>query len=163
MTPFQDPNAIPTTVVYSKKSGFTPPTSQKLKQQAAQLQQMDDVEGKVIGPIPSEDMQAAQTVVTFNVGSDGWNKMPGIGKKIHKIAGIDGGTVYSPAAAARPSTPPSRSPAGQQPAARGAAGGDPPAAPHLPQPGALGPADLLGGRRAGHSLGLIYFLAKDVT
>ena len=55
---------------------------------------MDDVVGKVIGPIPSKDMQAAQTVVTFNVGSNGWNKMPGIGDKIHKIATIDGGTVY---------------------------------------------------------------------
>ena len=64
-----------------------------MKDQAAQLQEMDDVEGKVIGPIPSKDGQAAQTVVTFNLGSDGWNKMPDIGDDIHKIAKIDGGTV----------------------------------------------------------------------
>ena len=51
---------------------------------------MDDVEGKVIGPIPSQDMQAAQTVVTFNVGANGWNKMPAIGDKIHEIATLDG-------------------------------------------------------------------------
>ena len=55
---------------------------------------MDDVEGKVIGPIPSEDGQAAQTVVTYNLGADGWNKMPGIADEIHDIAEIDGGTVY---------------------------------------------------------------------
>ena len=94
MSPFQDPNAIPTTVVYEKKSGFTPDDLATMKQQAAELQAMDDVEGKVIGPIPSKDAKAAQTVVTFNLGSDGWNKMPGIAKDIHKIASVDGGKVY---------------------------------------------------------------------
>src|SRR3954466_6178112 len=66
LEPFQDQNAIPTTVVYHKKSGLTPADLQTLQQQASELQQMDDVEGKVIGPIPSKDLQAAQTVVTFN-------------------------------------------------------------------------------------------------
>src|SRR5436190_334673 len=93
MEPFQEQNAIPTTVVYSKKSGLTPEDLATIKQQAGELQAMDDVEGKVIGPIPSKDMQAAQTVVTYNVGANGWNKMPGIGDKIHKIAKIDGVTV----------------------------------------------------------------------
>ena len=55
---------------------------------------MPDVEGKVIGPIPSEDGQAAQTVVTYNLGADGWNKMPGIADKIHDIANVDGGKVF---------------------------------------------------------------------
>jgi putative drug exporter of the RND superfamily len=93
MEPFQDPNAIPTTVVYEKKAGFTPEDLVSMKQQAGELQAMDGVEGKVIGPIPSKDGQAVQTVVTFNVGSDGWNKMPDIGDDIHKIAKIDGATV----------------------------------------------------------------------
>src|SRR3954467_6793312 len=94
MKPFQNPNAIPTTVVYEKKSGFTASDFVDMKDQAAQLQKMDDVEGKVIGPIPSKDGQAAQTVVTYNLGANGWNKMPDIAKEIHKIAKIDGGTVY---------------------------------------------------------------------
>ena len=55
---------------------------------------MDDVEGKVIGPIPSEDGQAAQTTVTFNLGSEGWNLMPGIAEDIHEIVDIDGVDVY---------------------------------------------------------------------
>ena len=93
MKPFQDPNAIPTTVVYEKKTGFTASDFVTMKDQAAQLQEMDHVDGKVIGPIPSKDGQAAQTVVTFNVGSDGWNKMPDIGDDIHKIAKVDGATV----------------------------------------------------------------------
>jgi RND superfamily putative drug exporter len=94
MAPFQDPNAIPTTVVYEKNSGFTPEDLAAMKQQAAELQAMDDVEGKVVGPIPSKDLQAAQTVVTFDLGANGWNKMPKIAEDIHDIAVIDGGTVY---------------------------------------------------------------------
>jgi len=94
MKPFQDPNAIPTTVVYHKASGLTAEDLAVLKQQAAELQQMKDVEGDVIGPIPSKDMEAAQTVVTYNVGANGWNKMPDIGKKIHDIAKLDGASVY---------------------------------------------------------------------
>jgi RND superfamily putative drug exporter len=94
MEPFQDPNAIPTTVVYEKKSGFTPEDLATLTQQASELQAMDNVEGKVIGPIPAEDHQAVQTVVTFNLGADGWNKMPDIAEKIHDIAKLDGTKVY---------------------------------------------------------------------
>src|SRR3954452_8969816 len=48
MEPFQDQNAIPTTVVYEKKSGLTPQDLGTLKQQAGELQSMDNVEGKVI-------------------------------------------------------------------------------------------------------------------
>jgi RND superfamily putative drug exporter len=94
LQPFQDQNAIPTTVVYSKKSGLTPEDLTTIQQQATELQQMDDVEGKVVGPIPSKDGQAAQTVVTYNVGANGWNKMPAIGDKIHDITDMDGVTVY---------------------------------------------------------------------
>jgi RND superfamily putative drug exporter len=93
LKPFQDPNAIPTTVVYEKKSGFSTSDLATMKQQAAELQAMDDVEGKVIGPIPSKDGQAAQTVVTYDLGANGWNKMPGIAEDIHKIAKLDGATV----------------------------------------------------------------------
>ncbi len=94
MAPFQDPNAIPTTLVYEKESGLTPDDLAKMKDQAAELQAMDDVEGKVIGPVPSQDGQVAQTVVTYNLGANGWNKMPEIAEKIHEIADVDGGKVY---------------------------------------------------------------------
>ncbi len=94
MEPFQDPNAIPTTVVYENKAGFSPEDLATMKEHAAELQAMDNVEGKVIGPIPSEDGQAAQTTVTFNLGSEGWNKMPGIADEIEEIAGLDGADVY---------------------------------------------------------------------
>src|SRR5680860_565329 len=94
MKPFQDPNAIPTTVVYEKQAGFSPADLATLKDQAAELQAMDDVEGKVIGPITSQDGQAAQTTVTFNLGSEGWNLMPGIAQDIEDIAELDGADVH---------------------------------------------------------------------
>src|SRR4051812_12185880 len=94
LEPFQDQNAIPTTVVYENEDGFSPADLATMKQQATELQGMQDVEGKVVGPIPSKDGQAAQTVVTYNVGANGWNKMPAIGDKIHDIATLDGATVY---------------------------------------------------------------------
>jgi RND superfamily putative drug exporter len=94
MEPFQDPNAIPTTVVYEKEAGFSPADLATMKEQATELQAMDDVEGEVIGPLPSEDGQAAQTTVTFNLGSEGWNLMPGIAEDIQDIADLDGADVY---------------------------------------------------------------------
>ncbi len=94
LAPFQDPNAVPTTVVYEKKSGLTPADFAAMKQQTAELQQMDGVAGKVVGPLPSRDRQAAQTLVTFNLGKNGWNEMPGIAQDIKDIAKLDGGTVH---------------------------------------------------------------------
>ena len=109
---------------------------------------MDDVEGKVIGPIPSEDGQAAQTTVTFNLGSEGWNLMPDIAKDIHKIADIDGVNVYI-AGAGGQAVDSAEAFEGLDSTLLLAAlrRGDPAAAVHLPQPGALDPADLLRGRR----------------
>jgi RND superfamily putative drug exporter len=94
MKPFQNPNAIPTTVVYEKKAGFAPADLAAMKGQATQLQAMKDVTGKVVGPIPSKDGQVAQTTVTYNLGSNGWNKMPGIVADIHRIATVDGANIY---------------------------------------------------------------------
>src|SRR5680860_238470 len=94
MEPFQDPNAIPTTVVYEKEAGFSEADKEAMAEQAAELQAMDDVEGKVVGPKVSQDGQAAQTVVTYNLGANGWNKMPDIAEQIHDITGVDGGKVY---------------------------------------------------------------------
>ncbi len=94
MAPFQDPNAIPTTVVYEKQSGFEPADLATMKAQAAELRAMPDVVGEVIGPIPSTDGQAAQTTVTYDLGANGWAKMPDIAKEITSIATVEGATVY---------------------------------------------------------------------
>src|SRR5215213_7981507 len=61
LEPFQDPNAIPTVVVYERTSGLTQDDIATATAQAAKLQELDGVAGKVIGPIPSDDGEALQT------------------------------------------------------------------------------------------------------
>ena len=91
---FQDPDAIPTIVAYEKKGGLSAADLAELKDQAAEFQAMEGVAGKVVGPIPSEDGEAAQTLVTYNLGSQGFNKLPTIAEKIHDISDAGGMSVY---------------------------------------------------------------------
>ena len=94
LAPFQDPNSIPTVVVYERESGLTPEDLASAQAQVSELQAMDGVEGQVIGPVPSADGAVAQTVVTFNFGKNGWEKLPETADTLRDIAAIDGVTVY---------------------------------------------------------------------
>lgn len=99
LDPFQDPNAIPTVVVYERESGLTEDDLAAIEEDAAEVAQLEGVEGPVLTPaeVPTmlaEDGQAAQLQVTFNLGSEGWNKMPDIADELVDIAEIDGVEVY---------------------------------------------------------------------
>ena len=92
---FQDPNAMPTVVVYEAKSGVL--TKDQLDQIAAQskkIQALDGVVGEVIGPITSKDGQVAQTLVVFDLGSDAFNKMPDRAEELEQIAQVVGVKSY---------------------------------------------------------------------
>ncbi|NYD40781.1 MMPL family transporter [Nocardioides panaciterrulae] len=91
---FQDPEAIPTVVVYGRAAGLTPADLAAAKQQVAEFQDMKGVEGKVVGPIVSKDGKAAQTLVTFNFGKNGWNQMPDTAAALRDIATIPGVAVH---------------------------------------------------------------------
>src|SRR5690349_2812721 len=91
---FQSQNAIPTTVVYERTDGLSADDLAAAKADAQQFADIEGVTGKVIGPIPSQDGQAAQTLVTFNFGKDGWNKMPDAADELRKIADHSGMTVH---------------------------------------------------------------------
>ena len=92
--PFQDPNAIPTIVVYEREGGLTQDDLAAATAQVEELAALEGVEGEVIGPLPSEDGVVAQTMVTFNLGSEGWNLLPDTADDIREIAAIDGVNVY---------------------------------------------------------------------
>ncbi|MDX6327174.1 MAG: putative drug exporter of the superfamily [Nocardioidaceae bacterium] len=94
LAPFQDPNDIPTVVVYTRPGGLTSEDLSAIHSQVTQLQGMDGVVGKVVGPIPSKDGVVAQTIVTYNFGKNGWNDLPDTVAKIRDIAAIDGVTVH---------------------------------------------------------------------
>ena len=94
MEPFQDPNTIPTVVVYERSSGLTPADLKAATADVADFRKLDGVDGDITGPIPSKDGKALETIIKFNLGKDGWNKMPDTVKEIRSIAGTDGLTVH---------------------------------------------------------------------
>ncbi|GAB2886276.1 MMPL family transporter [Nocardioides pacificus] len=94
LEPFQDPNSIPTVIVYERASGLTPADLAAAGEHASEMAQLKGVEGEVVGPMPSEDGQVAQTVVTFNFGENGWEEMPDIADELRDITAIDGVETY---------------------------------------------------------------------
>ena len=94
LAPFQDENDIPTVVVYVRDSGLTTDDLAAITSQVTELQDLDGVVGEAVGPIPSEDGEVAQTIVTFNFGKNGWNALPDAADEIRNIATIDGVTVH---------------------------------------------------------------------
>lgn len=91
---FQNPNDIPTVVVYEKKAGLSTVDLANAKADVAQFADISGVTGKVVGPIPSKDGQAMQTLVTFNFGADGWNVLPDAADKLRDIAKHAGLSVH---------------------------------------------------------------------
>ncbi len=94
LEPFQDPNLIPTVVVYEREDGLTPEDQQAAADHVAEIQELDGVDGEVIGPVPSDDGQAMQTLVNFNFGENGWMEMPAAADELREITEIDGVETY---------------------------------------------------------------------
>src|SRR6478735_6605713 len=63
---FQDPNNLPTTVVYESDSG----------------------------PLSKADLAQIESQATFNFGKNGWNKMPDAASELRDMAAIDGVSIH---------------------------------------------------------------------
>jgi putative drug exporter of the RND superfamily len=84
---FQSPNVYTGVVVYQRASGLTAADRAKAAADARQFAAIPGVvPGQVIGPIPSADGQAMQTVLQVNLGSQGWNKAATAASSIRAIA-----------------------------------------------------------------------------
>jgi RND superfamily putative drug exporter len=94
LTPFQDPNSIPTTVVYTSATTTGPALQALAAGDIPKLQSIKGVDGTIPAPVMSKDGQVAQVTMNFNVGKNGWNKMPGLVKDIRTVATHDGVTVH---------------------------------------------------------------------
>ncbi len=94
LAPFQDENTIPTVVVYEREGGLTDEDLAAAKAHATEFAELTGVQGAPVGPLESEDGEALQTLVSFNLGKDGWNKMPGIADDLREIAEGGGMKVY---------------------------------------------------------------------
>ncbi len=102
-TAFADPDAIPAVVLYEREAGVTATDAAKAAADAKEFANFDKVTGDIIGPIPSKDGRAIQTIVTFSIGSDGWEVLPGIVAELNKTASGTGGldvSIAGPAAVA---------------------------------------------------------------
>ncbi|HZB48618.1 MAG TPA: MMPL family transporter [Mycobacteriales bacterium] len=86
---FQSPNAIPAVIVYERTGGLTAEDRAKAAADAQRFAGLEGAQGKATGPIPSEDGQAIQTIMVFDLGEDGWNRATGIADQIREI-GADG-------------------------------------------------------------------------
>ena len=80
-----DPDVIPAVVVYERTDGLTEADLAAIEEAAAAFGQIEELDGEITGPIPSEDGQAAQLVVPLNVGADGWEA---IGPLVEDMRGV---------------------------------------------------------------------------
>lgn len=72
-TGFVSSDTIPAVIVYERSSGLTPDDLAAVAADAEEFGTLDTLDGEVIGPIPSEDGQAAQIIVPLDLGAEGWN------------------------------------------------------------------------------------------
>ncbi len=71
---FQSPNIFPAVVVYDRASGLTAADRAKAAADARSFAALHGVgPGQVVGPVPSADGKAIQTIVSVNLGKQGWN------------------------------------------------------------------------------------------
>jgi putative drug exporter of the RND superfamily len=93
---FASPNSLPAVVVYERSSGLTPADQQKIAADASRFGQISELDGKVVGPVPAADGDAAQVIVPLDLGTEGWNRAGAIVSTIKQTAGdgANGMTVY---------------------------------------------------------------------
>jgi RND superfamily putative drug exporter len=84
---FQSPNIYPGVVVYERASGLTAADRAKAAVDARRFAGVHGVvPGQVVGPIPSADGKAIETVVSVNLGKQGWNGAATAADSIRAIA-----------------------------------------------------------------------------
>jgi RND superfamily putative drug exporter len=92
---FRDPNAMPTVVVHEAEQGKL--TDDQLREIAAQLTQikaMKGVTGEVLGPIVSEDGEAAEILAVFDLGKNTFMLMGDVADELMSISQQDGVKTY---------------------------------------------------------------------
>ena len=84
---FQAQDVAPAVIVYERRSGLTEADTARATADAARLQQVAGVSGKVVGPIPAEDGQALQLIVPVLIDAEGWDKIVGVVDEIKNTTG----------------------------------------------------------------------------
>lgn len=83
---FSSPDEIPAVLVYERPGGLTDADKQAVTGHVAEYGNLQDVDRKVIGPIPSEDGKALQVLVPINAGAGGWETIGARADDIRRLA-----------------------------------------------------------------------------
>ncbi|MFC8734612.1 MMPL family transporter [Luteimicrobium sp. NPDC057192] len=85
---FSDPDTLPAVVVYVRDDGgnLTQADLAAVAEDAKTFGQRDDLDGKVVGPVPSQDGKAAQVVVPLNLGPNGWDHAADAVAELRQVA-----------------------------------------------------------------------------
>jgi RND superfamily putative drug exporter len=83
---FSSPDEVPAVLVYERSAGITPADQQAVARHVAQYEQLENVDRKVVGPIPSEDGKALQVLIPINAGADGWELIGTRVDDVRKVA-----------------------------------------------------------------------------
>src|SRR5215475_1491112 len=83
---FQSRNIFPAVVVYERASGMTAADRAKAAADARRFAGLHGTgPGQVVGPVPSADGKAMQTIVSVNLGKEGWNRAAAAAASIRVI------------------------------------------------------------------------------
>ena len=95
-TSFAKPDTAPAVIIYERPSGVTDADKAKVAADVQKYSQRKELDGKVVGPVPSQDGKALQVVVPINLGQGGWNKVAGVVDELRGIglAGAAGLSVH---------------------------------------------------------------------
>ena len=86
MEAFQSPDALTALIVYERSGGITDEDEAAAASDAKEFAGFDGVVGKAQGPFLSDDGEALQTLVTFDLGVNGWEQAPDIADDMHEIS-----------------------------------------------------------------------------
>jgi putative drug exporter of the RND superfamily len=93
---FQSPNIYPAVIVYYRASGLTAADRAKAAADARRFAGIHGVvPGQVVGPIPSADGKAIQTILQVNLGKQGWSGATKAADSIRAITGANSGGLTS--------------------------------------------------------------------
>ncbi len=88
---FVSQNIFPAVVVYQRPSGITQSDRAKAAADARRFATVGHVDGRVAGPVLSRDGRALQTVVSADLGANGWNGAATFVDSVRSIASAGAG------------------------------------------------------------------------
>ncbi len=84
---FQSPNVFPGVVIYERSAGLSAADRAKAAADARRFAGLSGIiPGQVVGPVPSRDGKAVETVVQVDLGKQGWNGAVAVADQLRNIA-----------------------------------------------------------------------------